>query len=69
MAPVIQRYDRIVLRLFLAVQDGGIFSASNLLTPIQLRRNAVRAVFLPPCALHKEILVADFAFAGIMPVM
>ena len=41
--------------------NDGVPAAADLFTVVQLRCRAIGAVFLPPCTLHQEILLADLA--------
>ena len=66
---VIGGLQRVILCPFRFVLNDGVLAAADLFAVIQLRRCAVGAVFLPPCALHQEILLANLALPWIVPVV
>lgn len=60
-ASVIGGLQRVILCPFRFALNNSVPAAADLFTVVQFRCRAIGALFLPPCALHQEILLADLA--------
>lgn len=66
---VIGGLQRVILCPLRFALNNSVPAATDLFTVAQLRCRAIGAVFLPPCALHQEILLANLALPWIVPVV
>ena len=66
---VIGGFQRVILCPLRFALNNSVPAATDLFAVVQLRCRAIGAVFLPPCALHQEILLANLASPWIVSVV